>query len=146
MPKPVFMKLGMYIMAPEPISTAYFINPSHQSVSVCVYLLSLLGKGSVKCIPPFVARQRLGKNVTAATNTHNRRIVGRIVLYAVRVVLNESGRLILPRTSCICFYSLLFLRVYSTIFKIKFGDLFFNVLIWNNIKFRQNARLKFSEV
>jgi hypothetical protein len=43
-------------MAPEPISTAYFINPSHQSVCLYVY-------------PPIVARQRLGKNVTAATNT-----------------------------------------------------------------------------
>jgi hypothetical protein len=28
MPEPVFMKLGTYIMAPEPISTAYFVNPS----------------------------------------------------------------------------------------------------------------------
>jgi hypothetical protein len=36
MPQPVFIKLDMYIMAPEPISKAYFINPSHQSVSVCV--------------------------------------------------------------------------------------------------------------
>jgi hypothetical protein len=36
MDEPIFMKLGMYFMAPEPISTAYFINPSHQSVSVCV--------------------------------------------------------------------------------------------------------------
>jgi hypothetical protein len=26
--EPVFMKLGMYIMLPEPISTAYVINPS----------------------------------------------------------------------------------------------------------------------
>jgi hypothetical protein len=50
------MKLGMYIMAPEPISTAYFINPLP---SVCVSM----------CIPPIVARQRLGKNVTAATKT-----------------------------------------------------------------------------
>jgi hypothetical protein len=40
-------------MAPEQISTAYFINP-HQSVSRCVFLI--------------VARQRLSKNGTAATN------------------------------------------------------------------------------
>jgi hypothetical protein len=47
----------MYIMTPEPISAAYFVNPSHQSVRVCV--------------SPIVARQRLGKkNVAAATNTH----------------------------------------------------------------------------
>jgi hypothetical protein len=44
-------------MAPEPISTVYFINPSHQSVRLYVY-------------PANVARQRLGKNITAATNTH----------------------------------------------------------------------------
>jgi hypothetical protein len=57
MPEPIFMKLGMYIMAPESISTAYFINPSHQSVCLYVYLL-------------IVARQRLGKHATMATNTH----------------------------------------------------------------------------
>jgi hypothetical protein len=44
----------MYIMAPEPISTAYFINPSI-SLSLYVYPLT-------------VARQRLGKRVTAAKN------------------------------------------------------------------------------
>jgi hypothetical protein len=43
-------------MAREPILTAYFINPSYQSVLLCLSLI--------------VARQRLGKNVTAATNTH----------------------------------------------------------------------------
>jgi hypothetical protein len=52
MVEPVFMKLGMYIMAPEPVSTAYFINPSHQSVCLYVYRF-------------FVARQWLGKNTTA---------------------------------------------------------------------------------
>jgi hypothetical protein len=55
MPEPIFRKFGMYSMAPEPISTAYVINLPHQSV--CLY-------------PLIVARQRLGKNVTAATNTH----------------------------------------------------------------------------
>jgi hypothetical protein len=56
MPEPVFRKLGKYIMAPEPISTAYFINPSHQSV--CLYVFH-----------PIAARQRLSKNVTSAINT-----------------------------------------------------------------------------
>jgi hypothetical protein len=51
------MKLGMYIMAPEPISTAYFINPYKQSVCQYVY-------------PPIIARQWHGKNITAAMNTH----------------------------------------------------------------------------
>jgi hypothetical protein len=43
MPEPILMKLGTYIIASEPLSTAY---------------------------PPIVARQRLGKNVTVAKNTH----------------------------------------------------------------------------
>jgi hypothetical protein len=57
MPEPIFMKLGMDIVAPKPISTAYFIILSHQSV--CLYVYALI-----------VAGQRLGKNVTAASNTH----------------------------------------------------------------------------
>jgi hypothetical protein len=72
----------MYIKAPEPISTAYFVNLSYQSVSVCVSLLSLLGNGLVECIPPFISRQRLGKYVLVANNTrNNRRIVGRVCLW-----------------------------------------------------------------
>jgi hypothetical protein len=60
-------------MISERISGAYFINPSHQSVSICVY--------------PNIARQRFGKNITMATNTcNNRRIVDRVVFYAARVV------------------------------------------------------------
>jgi hypothetical protein len=57
------------VMASEPMLTAYFINPSHQSV--CLYMYprivarQLLGKN-----PTNVTRQRLGKNFTAATNTH----------------------------------------------------------------------------
>jgi hypothetical protein len=50
-------------------------------VSVCVSLLSLLGKGSVKCISPFIARQRLGKHVPAATNTRDSRRLGRVCLW-----------------------------------------------------------------
>jgi hypothetical protein len=34
MPEPIFIKLGMYIMAPKSISAAHFISFSHQSVSV----------------------------------------------------------------------------------------------------------------
>jgi hypothetical protein len=36
MPQPIFMKLGIYIMTSEPISVAYLMNPSHQSVCLCV--------------------------------------------------------------------------------------------------------------
>jgi hypothetical protein len=56
-PEIIFVKLGMYIMEPEPISTAYFINLSDQPVCLYVY-------------PPLLDRQRLSKCVTAATNTH----------------------------------------------------------------------------
>jgi hypothetical protein len=52
-----FMKLGMYIMAPKPISDVYFINPSFQSVWLYVY-------------PTIVARQQLSKNITITMDTH----------------------------------------------------------------------------
>jgi hypothetical protein len=48
----------MYIIAPEPISTTYFICPSNKFL--CLYVYS----------PPIVARQWIGKNDTAATNTY----------------------------------------------------------------------------
>jgi hypothetical protein len=57
MPEPIIVKRGVYIVALDPISAAYFINPSHQAVYLYVY-------------SPVVARQWLGKNVIAATNTH----------------------------------------------------------------------------
>jgi hypothetical protein len=73
------MKLGMYIMAPEPTSSAYFINPSHQSVALIAY-------------PSLVARQLLVKNFTAETSRHkNRRIVECIFFYDVRVVKGKLG-------------------------------------------------------
>jgi hypothetical protein len=58
MREPIFMKLGMYGMAPEPISTLVLQKslPSVR-VSVRVSLLSLLGNGLVL-------------KVSAATNTH----------------------------------------------------------------------------
>jgi hypothetical protein len=55
MPEAMFMKLGMCITATELISKAYFINPSHQAV--CLFMYN-------------VARQLLGRGVTAVTNTH----------------------------------------------------------------------------
>jgi hypothetical protein len=115
MPEPIFMKLGMYIMAPEPIGTACFINTSFQSL----------------CIPRIVTTQRLGKHIPAAMNTWNNRtifgrvclwlclciplslignsvktfpwqwrIVGGVVFCVLRDVSKESRQLVLPRTSC----------------------------------------------
>lgn len=54
-PEPIFMKLGMYIMTPEPISSTYIIDLSHVPVCLQVYPLN-------------VANQRLGKNVTEVSN------------------------------------------------------------------------------
>jgi hypothetical protein len=61
MAEPVFMKLSIYtIVAREPISTAYIINPSHQSLCLYVY-------------PLIVARQQLGINffVLSQSRHHN---------------------------------------------------------------------------
>jgi hypothetical protein len=98
---------------------------------VYVSLLSLIGKDSIKCIR-FIARQRLGKHIPAATNTrNNRRIVGRVclciplsllgkksvktfplqrrisggvVLYKVLVVSREIRQLVPSRSSCCYVY------------------------------------------
>jgi hypothetical protein len=45
------------MVEPKHISTAYFINPSYHSVCLFAYRL-------------IFARQQLGKNLTAAKNTH----------------------------------------------------------------------------
>jgi hypothetical protein len=42
MPEPMFIKFGVNIMTPEPISMAQFINPSNQSVCLYVYTPLLL--------------------------------------------------------------------------------------------------------
>jgi hypothetical protein len=54
MPEAVFKKLCVYIMAHEPITMAYYIKTSYQSVSMCI-LLSLLRNGLVSTSP----RQRI---------------------------------------------------------------------------------------
>jgi hypothetical protein len=69
--KPIFMKLDTYNMTREIISMACVpltFLPS-TCTCVCVSLLSLLNKGSLKHILRFAARQRLGKSVTMAMNT-----------------------------------------------------------------------------
>jgi hypothetical protein len=81
MAEPIYSKLGMYIIS--------------FSMSICVSLLSLIGNGSVKCVPSFVVEQWLGKNVTAVTNTHAT-IVGRVVLDAVHVVSRKVGDYFFP--------------------------------------------------
>jgi hypothetical protein len=70
----IYMKLGMYIMAPEPISAAYFITHFHRSE--CLYLY-----------PPVVARQCLGKIYRGDEYTrNNKKIVGSLGFHLVPVV------------------------------------------------------------
>jgi hypothetical protein len=58
MSESLFTKLGICIVALEPIAKAYFINKSSPiSHCVCYALLNF-------------ARQRLGKNITAEINMH----------------------------------------------------------------------------
>jgi hypothetical protein len=78
MREPTFMKLGMYIMAPEPISVAYFINP----ISLCI----------CTCIPPIVIPRSRGNDYKIQRNAW------RVVFYAVRVVSKERMWLGLTKT------------------------------------------------
>jgi hypothetical protein len=73
-PEPVFMKLGMHV---ESIWPKYFIKSSHQSMSVCVSPLSLLGNALVNTFP----RHRIH---------NNRGIVGLVDICTVRVISKES--------------------------------------------------------
>jgi hypothetical protein len=93
MPEPICVKLGMYIMAPEHISMAYFINRPHQSA--CLYVH-----------PHIIARQWLHKNVTVATSIHAaiKKIVACIVFYVAHAISKERRQLVLPRNSS-CFVS-----------------------------------------
>jgi hypothetical protein len=68
MPEYIFMKPGMYIMAPVSISAAH-----------CIY------------IPHIIANQQLGKQFPATKkSSKSRGIVGRVVFYDLRVVSKKS--------------------------------------------------------
>jgi hypothetical protein len=71
------MELGLNMMAAQPISTEYFINPSHHFVCLYVYT-------------SFVARQRLGK-VTAATNIHAAVEKLLVKLFSTRILSYTRG-------------------------------------------------------
>jgi hypothetical protein len=71
MAEQIFMKLGTYIMAPELISTVYFINISHQFVCYAT------------------VRQKCYRSKKYASD--NRKIVGRFFFYAVRLISKKLG-------------------------------------------------------
>jgi lysylphosphatidylglycerol synthetase-like protein (DUF2156 family) len=74
-------------MSPGPISTAYYVSPSLQSVCLYVYRLVFV-------------RQRLDINVTATTNTHAtiENIFGWVICYAVYVVSDLLSSIASPLT------------------------------------------------
>jgi hypothetical protein len=74
-PEPISIKIGTYIMAPEPISTEWLNNP------------------------PSVAKQRLSRNVTA-TKLYKQQNNCWTRFQCVRCHITESRRLGLPRTTC----------------------------------------------
>jgi hypothetical protein len=69
MPLPAFINLGTYTTEPVHNSTAYFINPSHQSVCMYVYppIFARLRTGKYSLV---LIRQRIGKNFTVATKKY----------------------------------------------------------------------------
>jgi hypothetical protein len=58
-----------YIMTPDPISTAYFINPSHQSMGLLCISHLFAGQRFYKK-SAIIARQQLSKIATETTNIH----------------------------------------------------------------------------
>jgi hypothetical protein len=122
MPEPIFTKLGMYAMVREPISTAYLINPSHQSA--CLYMYPpyhcqatarytrsrdnektwndrRIGGSVYLWVCLWSSLPLLGNNSVKRFPRQDR-IVGGVVLCAASVVSKQSRRLLLPRTS-FCF-------------------------------------------
>jgi hypothetical protein len=112
MPEPIFMKVSTYIIAPEPISMAYFII---LPISLFLYVYPLLDNGKIEemldssfsmqsvtyqrwvcrsVCSPIVARWNLSK-----TSPRQQRIVEGVVSYEVRVVSKDIRRLVLPKTS-----------------------------------------------
>jgi hypothetical protein len=76
-------------MTCEPISTAYFLNLSEKSASLCFSSLSLPEKGFVKCIPPFDTSQGFSNHVPAANYAINSEAnVGLPCLYQYPFILS----------------------------------------------------------
>jgi hypothetical protein len=62
------MEHGLYIMAPGPFATVYFINPSHQSARLYMHPLMSARQQLSKSLL-ILARQWPDKNVTMAIST-----------------------------------------------------------------------------
>jgi hypothetical protein len=67
--------LGIYFMAPEPSSTAYFINPSHQSVCLNVHPLIIIRQGFNKNVTvAAITQELLAASVSMLSMSHQRKI------------------------------------------------------------------------
>jgi hypothetical protein len=101
MPEPIFMKLGMYIMAPGPNSTVYSIIFSHQSVCLYVYSLSLLGNGLVKIPLSFLGNSSLKILLRQRIHTQQYKHFWTRSFLCGPCRIKESRWLVLPRTSSV---------------------------------------------
>jgi hypothetical protein len=108
MTEPISMKLGMYIMPTEPISMAYYINPSHQSVCLyvypsyrckttarlSVYLFLLLGNGLVNTFPcqriQATIEELLDVSFCMRSVSYQRRVCGSV--YPLTIARQQFGK------------------------------------------------------
>jgi hypothetical protein len=84
------MKLRLYNMAPDPVSTAYFKNSSNQSLRLWPFPLSFLGSCLVKYIPLFVLGNGSLNTFPRLWIRNNRRTVGRFIFCAVRSISKDT--------------------------------------------------------
>jgi hypothetical protein len=107
MPEPIFMKLHMYIMAPEPIWTAYFVNLSQQSVCLYVYPPPvLLGNGLVNMFPQqrihITVEEFLDTSFSIPSMSYQRRVCGSVCVSQILVYVlwdSEPSITVLARAS-----------------------------------------------
>jgi hypothetical protein len=77
----------------SPFQRCTSLIPPFSLCVICVSPLLLLGKGSIQCTLPLIARQLLGKHVPTATNIwNNRNILGHECLWVcLRILLSLLG-------------------------------------------------------
>jgi hypothetical protein len=95
-------------MSPEPVSTVYFINSSRQSL---------------RLIPPVVARRWLSRDVTAAKNTHNNKIIVEPVFF-YRPCLIERMKAICSFQNFLLDYPTIYILISLLLFQPNFRNRF----------------------
>lgn len=95
LPLPTSECLNQYLLNLACIS--WHLSPSERRTSE----IPPIGHCDYMCVPHIIARQRLGKHVLSARNTHDNKKIFVHVSYEVRVVWKESRRLVVPKCSCL---------------------------------------------